>query len=67
MRTLFGMVLGCFLTIGIVYLHDTQVFSAERAPAESRQIVNWDVAASKWSRVKTNAREAWTKLTANVG
>ncbi len=55
MRTLFGMFLGCLLTIAGVYVHDSMVASAGagRATANmSRAIVNWDVATSEWRQVQ---------------
>lgn len=70
MRTLFGMILGCLLTIGLVYLHDVSATStiASGAPTvEHRQIVNWDVASAKWNTVKEDVRQAWVRLKANVG
>jgi hypothetical protein len=49
MRTFLGMVLGCLLTIGFVYIHDsmaTSTVASGVSAGTSRQIVNWDVAAS---------------------
>jgi hypothetical protein len=68
MREFFGMVLGCALTILIVYLHDSGIgASTPNEPAQTtRQIVNWDVAASEWAHMQHNARMTWDKLTANV-
>lgn len=68
MREFFGMVLGCALTILIVYLHDSGIGAGTATgPAQAtRQIVNWDVAAGEWARMEHNARVAWDKLTANV-
>jgi hypothetical protein len=68
MREFFGMILGCALTILVVYLHDSGIGAATTTePAQAtRQIVNWDVAAGEWTRMEHNARVAWDKLTANV-
>ena len=76
MREFFGMVLGCALTILVVYLHDSGIgTSAANEPNQTtsqttsqatRQIVNWDVASSEWAHMQHNARVAWDKLTANV-
>lgn len=69
MRTFLGMILGCLLTIGIVYLHDVQATSTVAGGAtgvETRQIVNWDVAAANWNKMTDNARQAWIKLKENV-
>ena len=65
MRTIVGMVLGCLLTIGTLYIRDSMVTStvANGTEAnESKQIVNWDVAEREWSEVKENVHTAWLKL-----
>lgn len=70
MRTFLGMILGCLLTIGVVYVHDSMATSTGASGSTasiSRQIVNWDVAASEWGHVKQNVRTTWLKLTANNG
>lgn len=69
MRTFVGMILGCLLTIGVVYVHDSMATStaANGTTTTSRAIVNWDVAASEWGEVKENARTAWLKLKAYNG
>jgi len=70
MRTLFGMILGCLLTIAVVYMYDTMATSTVTsgpASAQRGQIVNWDVAASEWGRMTDKVRLAWTRLTANIG
>jgi hypothetical protein len=68
MREFFGMVLGCALTILVVYLHDSGVNpnSASGPAASNRMIVNWDVAAGEWARMEQNARVAWDKLTSSI-
>ena len=68
MRVFLGMVLGCALTILVVYMHDGRTGSstANEQAQTSRQIVNWDVAAGEWARMQQNARDAWDKLTSNV-
>jgi hypothetical protein len=48
MRTLLGMILGCLLTIAVVYVHDsmaTSTVASGTTANRSRAIVNWDVAA----------------------
>ena len=70
MRTFFGMILGCLLTIGVVYVHDsmaTSTVASGSTAGTSRQIVNWDVAAIEWGQVKQNVHTAWLKLRANAG
>lgn len=68
MREFFGMVLGCALTILIVYLHDSGIGTgaANDSAQATRQIVNWDVASGEWARMEHNARVAWDRLTSNI-
>lgn len=69
MRTFLGMILGCLLTIGIVYIHDVRASSSVASSTtgvETRQIVNWDVAAANWNKVTENAHHAWIKLRDSV-
>ena len=70
MRTFFGMILGCLLTVAVVYIHDsmaTSTVASGTTASTSRQIVNWDVAAVEWREVKENVRTTWLKLKANNG
>ena len=65
MRTLFGMILGCLLTIVVLYVHDSMVASPDTANANaSRVIVNWDVAKSEWGQVTEGVHALWLKLRA---
>jgi hypothetical protein len=69
MRTFIGIILGCLLTIGVVYVHDsmaTSTVASGETASTSRPIVNWDVAKSEWIEVKENVRTTWLKLKANV-
>ncbi|MBR1219413.1 hypothetical protein JQ557_15525 [Bradyrhizobium sp. U87765 SZCCT0131] len=70
MRTFIGMILGCLLTIAVVYIHDTMATSTVAnggAIATQARIVNWDVASSEWNRMTDRIRTAWARLTADVG
>lgn len=69
MRTIFGMILGCLLTIASVYVHDSMATPVTDGTQASSQemIVNWDVAAREWRQVKQNVHTAWLKLKANNG
>jgi hypothetical protein len=65
MRTFLGMILGCLLTIGIVYLHDVRASSTvanSTTGIETKQIVNWDVAQANWNKVTQNVRDAFVKM-----
>lgn len=69
MRTFIGMILGCLLTVGAVYVHDSMATSTVangQTASTSRAIFNWDVAKSEWIEVKENVHTAWLKLKANV-
>lgn len=70
MRTIVGMILGCLLTIGTVYVRDSMVTStvADGTNASaSNMIVNWDVAEREWTELKEDVHTAWLKLKANIG
>jgi len=70
MKTFLGIILGCLLTIGIVYVHDsmaTSTVASGTTASTSRAIVNWDVAASEWGQVTENVHTAWLKLKGNNG
>ena len=70
MRTFIGMILGCLLTIAVVYIHDsmaTSTLASSSTATPGRQIVNWDVAATEWGQVKDNVHTTWLKLKANNG
>lgn len=69
MRTLLGMILGCLLTIAVVYMHDsmaTSTVASGASASSSQQIVNWDVARSELGQVKADLHTAWLKLKANA-
>jgi len=64
------MILGCLLTVAVVYIHDsmaTSTVASGTTASTSRQIVNWDVASSEWNEVKQNVHTTWLKLKANNG
>lgn len=70
MRTFLGMILGCLLTIALLYVHDTAATSSVTggsSAARNAQIVNWDVAAREWTRAKDGVRTTWLRLTNNTG
>ena len=65
MRTFIGMLFGCLLTIGAVYVHDSMASPASKDVGKvdnSEMIVNWDVAARKWGYIKETAHTAWLRL-----
>jgi hypothetical protein len=65
MRVFLGMILGALLLVAGVYTYDSMatstVANGEVAQA-NRTIVNWDVAASDWNRLKRRAHDDWIKL-----
>ncbi|MDB5504997.1 MAG: hypothetical protein JWR89_4899 [Tardiphaga sp.] len=66
MRMFVGMILGALmLTLG-VYIYDSMSTSSVangQVAQERRTIVNWDVAATEWSALKTRTQKDWIKLT----
>ena len=69
MRILFGIILGCLLTIAALYVHDSMTPSTSATGATagtSRAIVNWEVAASEWGQAKEGFRALWLKLSGGI-
>jgi hypothetical protein len=65
MQTFVGMILGALLLVCGVYVYDSMQTSSVangQAGAANRTIVNWDVAAADWSRLKARAQEDWVKI-----
>jgi hypothetical protein len=60
MRSLVGLILGCLLTVAAAYIHDTTVAEGGRDGANA--LVNWDVAAREWDRVKAGLQTAWERV-----
>jgi hypothetical protein len=69
--TILGTIVGCLLTVAAAYVHDTvatsSVTAGSSATQVSAQLVNWNVAAREWGRVKDGVRTTWLRLTNNVG
>ena len=65
MRVFLGMILGALLLIGGVYIYDsmqTSTVANGQVAQNGRTIVNWDVAASDWSALKTRAHDDWIRI-----
>jgi len=58
MRFIFGLIIGCALTIGGAYVTDQM-----SGPAAGAKMVNWDVVAKNLDNVTTLAKESWKKIT----
>jgi hypothetical protein len=54
MRLIFGMIIGCALTLGAAYVAD--------AKSPNKPMVNWDVVAERWDTVTTLAQDGWNKI-----
>jgi len=54
MRLIFGIIIGCALTVGGAYISDQMT----SAPA----MVNWEVVAKNLNGVTDLAREGWKKI-----
>jgi hypothetical protein len=57
MRLFFGLILGCALTFGGLYVAD----SMNTGP-NARPMVNWDVVAKNVDVVMTMAKDGWKKI-----
>ncbi len=65
MQTFFGMILGALLLVGGVYVYDSMNTSSVangQVAAGNRTIVNWDVAATDWGKLKTRAHDDWVRI-----
>jgi hypothetical protein len=59
------MILGALLQVCGVYVNDSMQTSSVangQVAQASRTIVNWDVAADDWSKLKTRAHEDWVRI-----
>ena len=75
MQAFLGMILGAVLLVCGVYVYDSMQTSSvangqvansqstdSRVAQDNRTIVNWDVAAADWNRLKARAREDWIRI-----
>jgi hypothetical protein len=63
MQTLFGIIIGVFLTIGVAYVHDATLNPpASNATTVERPMVNWDVVTVNWRDLKARMDAGWRKL-----
>jgi len=56
MRLIFGIIIGCLLTVGGAYVID----GASHAGA--KQMANWDVVTTKLDSVNALAHASWKKI-----
>jgi hypothetical protein len=59
MRLVFGIILGCALTVGGAYVADNTRSSA----TDARPMVNWDVVARNAGSLSGLVRDSWKKIT----
>jgi hypothetical protein len=61
MRTLFGIVIGAFLTVSAAYIYDSHNAAdvATDTAALRGNLVNWDVVGTKWQTLTERARAEW--------
>jgi hypothetical protein len=67
MQTFLGMILGAVLLIAGVYVYDsmqTSEVANGQVAQTNRTIVNWDVAATDWTALKTRAHDDWVRISA---
>ena len=57
MRFIFGIIIGCLLTVGSAYVVDTM-----SSPAAGGKMVNWEVVAKNLDSVTALAKEGWKKI-----
>jgi len=64
MRFFLGLVVGVFMTIGLVYLSDAAVSGPGGTQVDQRPMVNWDVVDKNWQSLTHGLRNTWNKLAA---
>jgi len=57
MRTFFGLIIGCALTFGGLYVADSMI-----SGPTARPMVNWDVVAKNIDVVIAMAKDRWKKI-----
>jgi hypothetical protein len=72
MQAFLGMILGALLLVCGVYIYDSMQTSSvangngqatnNRVAQANRTIVNWEVAAADWHRLKARAHEDWIRI-----
>lgn len=70
MQTIFGIILGVFLTVGAAYIHDASVSAPVLDPAsasspaaqQQQRMVNWDVVGDNWRALKSRVDSGWHRL-----
>ena len=65
MQTFVGMILGALLLVCGVYVYDSMNTSSVangQVATANRTIVNWDVAATDWGKLKTRAHDGWVRI-----
>jgi hypothetical protein len=65
MQTFVGMILGALLLGCGVYVYDSMQTSSVangQVAQANRTIVNWDVAAADWGKLKNRAHEDWVRI-----
>lgn len=65
MQTLFGIIVGIFLTVAVAYIHDASITApapGSNATVAERQMVNWDVVGTNWRQLKSGVAQGWHKL-----
>jgi hypothetical protein len=58
MRLIFGILIGCALTVGVAYIADITT----AAPPEGQRMVNWDVVGKRVEAVTNLARQGWKRI-----
>jgi hypothetical protein len=62
MRFLLGMIFGVLLVVVAAFIADSLATTEGAAGAETRQIVNWDVASDRLHEFTESIRARWNKL-----
>ena len=63
MRFLLGMIFGVLLVVATAFIANSLATTEGVAGAETRQIVNWDVASDRLHELMESIHTGWNKLT----
>ena len=58
MRFIFGLIIGCLLTVGGAYISD----KVSSSTPDAKPMVNWDVVDHNWHVFTDRVRHTWNRL-----
>jgi hypothetical protein len=62
MRVVLGIILGCFLTVGLAYVADTGRHAACPPTVAGRPLVNWDEVNLRLRNISSAVEAGWDRI-----